>query len=135
MTRLKCFPFQWRHQVKWTDYKNGNVLHIFRRTRIQKHVQQFHIIEHWMSTTERGSNTCMILLKWKLSLISMHLDCLLNFTTASWMMIRKNLPKNIWKCRRQELCHCYTISVAWQPGICFNSKGSVYKKHQCFSRF
>ena len=63
----------------------------------------------------------MILLKWKLSLISMHLDCLLNFTKASWMMIRKNLPKNIWKCRRQELCHCYTISVAWQPGICFNS--------------
>ena len=92
-------------------------------------------IEQWMSTTERGANTCMIMLIWKISLISMHLDCLLNFTKASWMMIRKNLPKIIWKCRRQELCHCYTISVAWQPGICFNSKGSVYKKHQCFSRF
>ena len=36
--------------------------------------------------------------------------------------------------QKQELCHCYTISVAWQPGIYFNSKGPVYKKHQCFSK-
>ena len=35
--------------MKATDYKNGNVLHIFRRTRIKKHVQQFHraLNEHY----------------------------------------------------------------------------------------
>ena len=44
-----------------------------------KHVQQNALNEHYRTV----ATTCMILLKWKLSLISMHLNCLLNFTKAS----------------------------------------------------
>ena len=88
-----------------------------------KHVQEFHRAqnEHY----RKGANTCMILLKWKLSLISMHLNSFLDFTKASRMMIRKSLPKNVWKCDKS--CVIVTQSqFLLQPGVCFNSKGFVF---------
>ena len=51
----------------------------------------------------------MIQLKWKLSVISMLLDCLDNSTKALQMMKRRSPPKSTWKFKRQELCQCYTI--------------------------
>ena len=47
-----------------------------------------------MSTIERGANTCIILLKWKLSLISMHLDYLLNFTKSCVIVTQSQLHGN-----------------------------------------
>ena len=135
MTRLKCLPIHFNEGIKLNELTikmENNVLYIFRITRIQQTCSTE--CTEWAQQKE-GATTCMILLKWKLSLISMHLNCLLNFTKASWMMIRKSLPKYVWKCRRQdlELCHCYTISLSFATR--YNSKGSVYKKHQCIPGF
>ena len=51
-----------------------------RKAAFSKHVQQFHRAptKHY----SQGANTSMIQLKWKLSVISMLLDCLDNSTKA-----------------------------------------------------
>ena len=95
-----------------------------------KHVQQFHraLNEHYRKGGKHLYDPA------KMETFSNKLAPGL-FAQLYKSILNDDMEKPSKKHMEDKTCHCYTISVAWQPGICFNSKGSVYKKHQCFSRF
>ena len=120
MTRLNCLPISMKASIKLNELTIEVEMFC---TFLGEPEFRKSFLERWMSTTERGAKTCMILLKWNLPLISMHLDCLLDFTKASWMLIRKSLPKKCMemkKTRVVSLLHILTTRYMFYfQGVCF----------------